>query len=147
MKVSVNGKIGDMDSTVDAMLIPYILMKISDTRDLFQELTDEDCKSISENFGIDILGIKTLIETLTKSANESVDKELTSMIAVALARDVNDDRYIDMMSMRSESSAAENDVVNKYISQAETISGMVKVKYNKLMEILNARKGMQSVGV
>lgn len=143
MKISVDGKIGDIDMTVDAMLIPYLLMKLNDVGEYIVNLSDEDATSINENFGVDIRGVKELIETLTKSKKECIDKELIEMIAVALARDVNDDRYVDMMSMRSESKAAETEVVNKYVGQAETIANMVKVKYDKLFEILSKRKNMQ----
>jgi hypothetical protein len=143
MKISVDGKIGDIDMTVDAMLIPYLLMKLNDVGEYIVNLSDEDATSINENFGVDIRGVKELIETLTKSKKECIDKELIEMIAVALARDVNDDRYVDMMSMRSESKAAETEVVNKYVGQAETIANMVKVKYDKLFEILSKRKNIQ----
>ena len=54
MKISVDGKIGDIDMTVDAMLIPYLLMRLNDVGEYIVNLSDEDATSINENFGVEI---------------------------------------------------------------------------------------------
>ena len=130
---------GNPDNTADALLIPFMLQRYHEIGPLLDNLSEEDEVSIKETFNIDIQGVKNLAEELKKIHNESMDNEMISMISIALAKSSNDDRYVDMVDFKRESSLATNEVTTKFSQESYSILEMIKTKYIRIKELLETR--------